>query len=96
MMKDLDFLSYSSLNNFFNFSARNDPFLITLKKEAPQQSNKIAHIISPNLINRIKICEALLTEEVLNEKTNKGKYLPGQQIDLKFPKSLFLKSLNLK
>ena len=92
MMKDLDFLSYSSLNNFFNFSAKNDPFLITLTR-VPQQSSKIAHIISKNLINRIKICEALLTEEVLNEKTNKGKYLPGQQLDLKFPKYFFFKNL---
>ena len=31
------------------------------------------------------MCEELLAGEVLNDKINKGKFIPGQILDLKFP-----------
>jgi len=86
MIKDLDFLFYSNLELFFNFSMKSDPFLTTLTHEDSQSTGKIIQYISKTLLNRIKVCEGILLEEVLNEKVNKGKFLPGQILDLKFPK----------
>ena len=91
MIRDLEFLYYSNVGNFFNFANKNDPFLTNLTHEESQQQQagipgKIIQYISKPLLNRIKICEGILMEEILNEKINKGKYLPGQQLDNRFPK----------
>lgn len=86
MIKDLDFLCYSNLGVFFNFSTKSDPFLTNLTQEDPQYPGKIIQYVSKTLLSRIRTCEGILLEEVLNDKVNKGKYLPGQILDLKFPK----------
>lgn len=92
MIKDLEFLHYSHLGNFFNFSTKNDPFLTNLTHEdlQPISPERIIQYISKTLMNRIKICEGILLEEVMNEKINKGKFLPGQLLDMKFPKFSFI------
>lgn len=85
MTKDLDFLAKSSLNNYFCDFAVRDPFLTSLTKDFPQKTAKIAHNISKQLQKRIQACQELLLEEVLNEKINRGKLLPGQQVNMRFP-----------
>ncbi len=69
MNKDLNFLAKSSLSQYYNFSSKNDPFLVHPTTPSNEGGgDKLIHYISKNLYTRIRACELILLEETVSHK----------------------------
>jgi hypothetical protein len=69
MKYDLDFLTNSKLNKYFNFCEESDPFLVSLndpiKMEESKDSEKMRVPISEEMINAIKQCQLVILQDLL-------------------------------
>ena len=66
MKNDTRDLIETPLNNYFNFSAKSDPFLVYPSKELDQHTDKIVLYVSKNLINRIRAWYSICLMTMLN------------------------------
>ena len=71
MKNDTDFLYKTSLNKFFTFASKSDPFLTTIAVNLNDTSSKYPLAIEDTLIETIKNCQYLMIQEMIYNECNK-------------------------
>ena len=72
MKNDTDFLYKTSLNKFFTFASKSDPFLTTIAVNLNDTSSKYPLVIEDTLIETIKNCQYLMIQEMIYNECNKS------------------------